>query len=105
MRFSFAQCRLPPAILRRKKDVPTYEYRCEANGRMVEVRHNMAERLATWGELCERAGIPAGKTDPGAPVEKLISAGFISAGTSEPACAAPDCGSGFCGSGACGMGD
>jgi len=91
--------------------VPTYEYRCEANGCLVEVRHNMAERLATWGELCARAEISPGKTNPAAPVEKLISAGFINAGsgsgpgTSEPACEAPGCGSGFCGTGACGMGD
>jgi predicted nucleic acid-binding Zn ribbon protein len=89
--------------------VPTYEYRCAANNRMVEVRHNLAERLTTWSELCERAGIPAGKTDPAAPVEKLISAGFIhtgaSASMSEPACAAPGCGSGFCGTGACDVGD
>jgi hypothetical protein len=37
--------------------VATYEYRCEANGRLVEVRHEMAEELATWGELWERAGM------------------------------------------------
>ncbi|HZT04057.1 MAG TPA: zinc ribbon domain-containing protein [Steroidobacteraceae bacterium] len=87
--------------------MPTYEYRCAANDRLVEVRHNMAERLSTWGELCERAGIAAGKTDPAAPVEKLISAGFINSGTAagEAACAAPGCGSGPCGSGACGFGD
>ena len=87
--------------------MPTYEYRCEANGRLVEVRHNMAERLSTWGELCERAGIPPGRTEPSAPVEKLISAGFIHGGTSttESACAAPGCGNGFCGSGACGIGE
>lgn len=87
--------------------MPTYEYRCEANGRLVEVRHNMAERLATWGELCQRAGIAAGTTDPAAPVEKLISAGFINsgAGASGPACAAPGCGNGVCASGACGFGD
>jgi predicted nucleic acid-binding Zn ribbon protein len=36
------------------KTVPTYEYRREANGRLVEVRHDMAERLAT------RSGEPAG---------------------------------------------
>lgn len=89
--------------------MPTYEYRCEANGRQVEVRHGMAERLATWGELCERAGITPGKTDTASPVEKLISAGFINAGagagTSETACAAPACGNGFCGTGACDFGD
>ena len=84
-----------------------YEYRCEANGRVVEVRHAMAERLLSWGELCERAGIAPGRTDPRSPVEKLISAGFIHAGTgaSEPACAAPGCGNGVCGSGACGIGE
>ena len=87
--------------------MPTYEYRCDTNGRLVEVRHTMAERLSTWGELCERAGISPGRTDPAAPVEKLISAGFINASgsTSEPACAAADCGKGFCGTGACGFGD
>lgn len=87
--------------------MPTYEYRCEANGRLVEVRHGMAERLSNWGELCERAGIAPGQTARETPVEKLISAGFINAGasTGEPACAAPGCGSGYCGSGACGMGD
>ena len=85
--------------------VPTYEYHCEANGRLLEVRHNMAEKLSTWGELCQRAGISPGGTDPTAPVEKLISAGFIRAGTSrsEPACSAPGCGNGFCGTGACGI--
>ncbi len=85
--------------------MPTYEYRCAANGRLVEVRHNMAERLSSWGELCERAGITPGKTDPASPVEKLISAGFIKAGTraSEPPSAAPGCGNGFCGTGACSL--
>lgn len=27
--------------------MPTYEYRCPANGRLVEMRHGMAERLAS----------------------------------------------------------
>ena len=87
--------------------MPTYEYRCESNGRLVEVRHNMAERLSTWGELCQRAGISPEATDPAAPVEKLISAGFINAGasTGESACAAPGCGAGFCGTDFCGAGD
>jgi predicted nucleic acid-binding Zn ribbon protein len=89
--------------------MPMYEYRCEANGQLVEVQHKMSERLLTWGELCERAGICAGRTDPHAPVEKLMSAGFLSGGTgtdSGPAsCAAPGCGAGMCGSGFCGGGD
>jgi predicted nucleic acid-binding Zn ribbon protein len=87
--------------------VPTYEYRCEANDRVVEVSHKMAEKLHTWGELCERAGISPGRTSPKAPIQKLISAGFISSGSGEPACATgpcemPACGSGGCGAGYCG---
>ncbi len=97
--------------------MPTYEYLCEANGRVLEVRHKMAEKLTTWGELCVQAGISPGRTDPHAPVSKLMSAGFIgtgSAGASAPGaelgCGAPECGlnecgSGFCGSGMCGLGE
>ncbi len=86
--------------------VPTYEYRCEANGRLVEVRHKMAERLETWGELCERAGIAPGRTNPKARVEKLISAGFIGTGSSSaPAGGACDlpaaCGNSACSAGFC----
>ncbi len=84
--------------------MPTYEYLCETNGRVVEVHHKMAERIQTWGQLCDRAGIAAGRTDPRTPVTKLISAGFINAGGApEPGCDAPGCGSGPCGSGMCGL--
>ena len=41
--------------------MPTYDYRCEANGRVVEVRHRMSERLTTWGELCKLAGLDASR--------------------------------------------
>ncbi|HUA87963.1 MAG TPA: zinc ribbon domain-containing protein [Steroidobacteraceae bacterium] len=85
--------------------MPTYEYRCEANGRLVEVSHKMAEKLRTWGELCARAGIAPGRTSPQAKVEKLISAGFIASGGTTPAtasaCEMPACGAGGCGSGMC----
>ena len=90
--------------------MPIYEYRCAANGRVVEVSHKMAERLRTWGELCTRAGIAPGRVDPGSRVEKLISAGFISSGSPEPAsatgvCEAPVCGAGPCGTGYCAGGE
>ena len=89
--------------------MPTYEYRCPANGRLVEVRHGMAERLFSWGELCERAGITPGVTDPASPVEKLISAGFLATSSTRPSeapgCAGGGCGAGFCGAGFCGAGD
>jgi predicted nucleic acid-binding Zn ribbon protein len=35
--------------------VPTYEYRCESNGRLVEVQHKMAERLSNSG-MCGGGG-------------------------------------------------
>ena len=37
--------------------MPTYDYLCPANGRVIEVSHKMAESIATWGDLCRRAGI------------------------------------------------
>jgi len=90
--------------------MPTYEYRCEANGKIIEVRHKMSEQLRTWGELCSRAGISVGETDPDAPVQKLISASFIGTGSDtsasvcEAACEAPGCGSGACAGGMCAFG-
>ena len=54
--------------------MPYYEYRCASNGRVLEVRHAMDERLATWGELARRAGTDPGETPADAPVERLMSA-------------------------------
>jgi|GEM_PF-2268066 len=51
--------------------MPTYEYLCEANGRVVEVSHKMAEKVKTWGELCQRAEIAPGKTDVKTPVTNV----------------------------------
>jgi predicted nucleic acid-binding Zn ribbon protein len=88
--------------------MPTYEYLCEINGRTVEVSHKMAEQLHTWGELCERAGISAGRTSPSAPVKKLISASAVLSGKGgdyAPAAACDtgpcDMGTACCGGGAC----
>ena len=57
--------------------MPLYEYECEANGQVVEVRHKMAERIRNWGELCFAAQIPIGDTDFDAPVRKRMSAAAI----------------------------
>jgi hypothetical protein len=83
--------------------MPTYEYLCEANGRVVEVSHKMADKMKNWGELCKRAEISPGKTDPKAPVTKLMSAGFVSISgtTGDAACEGPACGMGPCASGMC----
>ena len=85
--------------------MPIYEYRCDTNGRVVEVQHKMAERMATWGELCERAGIPPGNTANDAPVTKLMSAGFVNTGGASAGADLPPCQSGMpcCGGGACSM--
>lgn len=37
--------------------MPTYDYHCPANGRTVEVKHAMSEKVRTWGELCALAGL------------------------------------------------
>lgn len=84
--------------------MPTYEYLCESNGRVIEVNHKMAGAVKNWGELCRRADIPVGKTDPRTKVTKLMSASFVSAGGSSEsaaACEMPGCGAGGCGSGLC----
>ncbi len=54
--------------------MPYYEYRCPANGRTVEIRHGMSERIDSWGTLAERAGIDLAGAPVDAPVERLMSA-------------------------------
>jgi predicted nucleic acid-binding Zn ribbon protein len=84
--------------------MPTYEYLCAANGRVVEVSHKMAEQIKTWGALCKRAEIAPGKTDPKSAVTKLMSAGFVNTRSgSDAACEMPTCGTGGCGSDLCGL--
>lgn len=83
--------------------MPTYDYRCDANGRVVEVNHPMRETLSTWGELCERAGIEPGDTPPEAPVRRLATGGNVvgaqALSNPEPACGSGTC----CPSGVCGL--
>lgn len=58
--------------------MPTYEYRCETNGRTIEVQHPMSKRLRTWGEACELSGEAIGTTPAEAPIEKALSLSFVS---------------------------
>lgn len=83
--------------------MPTYDYRCETNGRTVEVRHSMNERLATWGEICERAGIEPGETHPESPVQRLITGGLYVSSAALKNAEAPSCGTGGCSTGFCGL--
>ncbi len=83
--------------------MPTYDYRCPANDRVIEVRHRMSERVQDWGSLCELAGIDPGDTPADAPVEKLATGGQVVRSSSmkdaEPPCRSGPC----CGGGGCGL--
>lgn len=84
--------------------MPTYEYLCESNGRVVEVSHKMTETVKTWGDLCKRANLSPGRTDPKTKVVKLMSAAFVSTGNAPSSAAAGEmsgCNAGGCGGGLC----
>lgn len=85
--------------------MPTYDYHCPANGRVIEVSHRMAESVATWGELCRRAGIPLAGTSARAKVERLITGGNVLTGSLgsryERPCDSGPCGAPVCGGGGC----
>ena len=53
--------------------MPYYEYHCQSNGKTLEVRHGMEQRVTTWGELGELAVTELDDTSPEAPVERLLS--------------------------------
>lgn len=76
--------------------MPTYDYRCEANGRVVEVSHRMSDQLHTWGELCSKAGIEPGDTPAGAPVVRLATGGNVITSSSLGSGVAPSCSTGSC---------
>lgn len=82
--------------------MPTYDYRCETNNRVVEVNHRMSENLTSWGELCERAGLEPGDTPPSAPVHRLATGGNLVSSLGSGA--APACSTGACcPGGVCGL--
>jgi predicted nucleic acid-binding Zn ribbon protein len=77
-------------------EMAIYEYRCEANGRTVEVRHGMNEQLRTWGELADMAELDRDGTPADAPIERLMSAGVSMTGGSSSSPgpqSGPPCGS------------
>lgn len=55
-----------------------YDYYCPANDCTVEVVHKMGEKLETWGEVCEAAGVALGDTPSDAPVSIRINLPNIS---------------------------
>ncbi|MCJ0879847.1 zinc ribbon domain-containing protein [Stutzerimonas stutzeri] len=77
--------------------MPTYDYRCEANGQVYEVRHAMALRPRTWDELRVAGALAedAAIADD-APVTRLLTAaGVVSSrvlkNPEAPACARGGC--------------
>ena len=72
--------------------MPRYEYRCETNGKTVEVSHPMAASPKTWGEVCALGELAPGVTPRDAPVEKVLSLSFVGGSTGGPPPAGP-CGS------------
>lgn len=83
--------------------MPTYDYRCDHNNRVVEVSHPMSETISTWGDLCACADIDVGATAADSPVHRLATGGNV-VGSSALSNPEPACGSGgCCPSGACGL--
>lgn len=86
--------------------MPTYDYLCPANGRVLEVSHKMSEQVATWAELCRRAGLPLDGTPGKTPVERLITgANVVHSGSlgskQERPCDSGPCGTPVCRGGGC----
>jgi predicted nucleic acid-binding Zn ribbon protein len=84
--------------------MPTYDYRCEANNEIYEVKHAMSASAATWGELCELGGMALDGIPADAPVKKLLNTGGVVKSSSLKNPDAPPCmtGSG-CPGGSCGV--
>ncbi|MBK3867106.1 zinc ribbon domain-containing protein [Pseudomonas stutzeri] len=77
--------------------MPTYDYRCEANGQVYEVRHPMALRPKTWGELraAGAVGEDASIPDEARVTQLLTAAGVVNSRVLKnpevPACARSGC--------------
>jgi hypothetical protein len=85
--------------------MPTYDYRCDINGRVVEVSHRMSEKIATWGELCSKASIAPGDTALETPVMRMATGGNVIRSIGIKSDPAPACSTGSCcAGGMCGLG-
>jgi predicted nucleic acid-binding Zn ribbon protein len=99
-----AACRTIPPHRVQEKTMPTYDYRCEADQKVYEVKHSISELLHTWGELCEHAGFAAGDIAPDSKVTRLISSAGVVKSSSLKNPEAPPCMSGGgCSGGSCGF--
>ena len=53
--------------------MPKYDYRCDENGRTIEVVHKISEEIKTWGDLCRLVQCDLGDTDPACVVRKVFT--------------------------------
>lgn len=84
--------------------MPTYDYRCEGNNKVYEVKHAMALAPKTWGELCEISGMDLKGIAGNTPVQKVLSAAVVKPTSLKSLSLAPPCQTGGCeGGGACMM--
>ena len=84
--------------------MPTYDYQCDANGQVVEVKHGMNDVIANWGELCQQAGIETGETPADSSVKKLATGGNVVKSSSRGSGNLPPCATGGgCSGGMCGL--
>lgn len=54
--------------------MPRYDYYCPANGRIVEVRHSIHDRMEYWEEVCIATNMAPGNTPLDAEVVRLFAA-------------------------------
>ena len=83
--------------------MPTYDYRCPGNDRVVEVKHRMSETVTTWAELCELAGIAPDDTPLDSSVERLATGGNVVTSSTLSSGNEPPCASGGGCPGSCGI--
>ncbi|WP_286238314.1 zinc ribbon domain-containing protein [Neptuniibacter halophilus] len=84
--------------------MPTYDYRIEATGEVIEVRHTMALTPKTWEELCLLGNLQAQDIPPESPVTKLLTAaGVVKSSTLKNPEAPPCMSGGGCPGGGCGI--
>jgi hypothetical protein len=84
--------------------MPTYDYRCDANGKVLEVSHRMNDTILTWGDLCELAGVEPGDTPADSQVYRLATGGNVISSNNLGSGSAPACNTGSCcPGGVCGL--
>ncbi len=74
--------------------MPTYDYRCEANQEVYEVKHSLSLKAETWQELCDIGDLDPGTIAPETKVTRLIGGSSVVKSNAlknpEPACGKPN---------------